>query len=41
MVLLSGPGLSPATLNLGKDTFFAQGYVNHRGISVKNVTGGN
>ena len=37
MVLLSGPGLSPATLNLGKDTYFAQGYVNHRGIPVKNV----
>ncbi len=37
MVLLSGPGLSPATLNLGRDTFFVQGYVNHRGIPVKNV----
>ncbi len=37
MVLLSGPGLSPATLNLGKDTYFARGYVNHRGIPVKNV----
>ena len=37
MVLLSGPGLSPATLNLGKDTYFAKGYVNHRGIAVKNV----
>jgi len=37
MVLLSGPGLSPATLNLGEDTYFAQGYVNHRGIPVKNV----
>jgi N-methylhydantoinase A len=37
MVLLSGPGLSPATLNLGKDTYFAKGYVNHRGIPIKNV----
>jgi len=37
MVLLSGPGLSPTTLNLGKDTYFARGYVNHRGIPVKNV----
>ena len=37
MVLLSGPGLSPNTLNLGKDTYFARGYVNHRGIPVKNV----
>ncbi len=37
MVLLSGPGLSPAALNLGKDVYFAQGYVNHRGIPVKNV----
>ena len=37
MVLLSGPGLSPTTLNLGKDTYFVKGYVNHRGIPVKNV----
>lgn len=37
MVLLSGPGLSPTTLNLGKDTYFVRGYVNHRGIPVKNV----
>jgi len=37
MVLLSGPGLSPATLNLGKDAYFARGYVNHRGIPVKNM----
>jgi len=37
MVLLSGPGLSPATLELGGDTYFVQGYVNHRGIPVKNV----
>ncbi len=37
MVLLSGPGLSPATLNLGKDAYFARGYINHRGIPVKNV----
>ena len=37
MVLLSGPGLSPDTLHLGKDSYFAQGYVNHRGIPVKNV----
>lgn len=38
MVLLSGPGLSPAMLNLGQDTYFAKGYVNHRGIPVKNVS---
>ena len=37
MVLLSGPGLSPETLELGKDVYFASGYVNHRGIPVKNV----
>jgi len=37
MVLFCGPGLSPADLNPGKDTFFAQGYVNHRGIPVKNI----
>jgi len=37
MVLLSGPGLSPTTLDLGKDTYFVRGYVNHRGIPVKNV----
>ena len=37
MVLLSGPGLSPETLDLGKDVYFARGYVNHRGIPVKNV----
>ncbi len=38
MVLLSGPGLSPAALNLGKDAYFAQGYVNHRGVPVKKVS---
>ncbi len=37
MVLLSGPGLSPAALSLGKDTHFAQGYVNHRGVPVKKI----
>src|SRR5512145_1714926 len=37
MVLLSGPGLSPATMDLGKDAYFAQGYVNHRGIPIKKV----
>lgn len=37
MVLLSGPGLAPETMNLGKDTYFARGYINHRGIPVKNV----
>ena len=37
MVLFCGPGLSPDTLNLGPDTFFAQGYMNHRGIAVKAV----
>lgn len=37
MVLLSGPGLSPSALNLGKDAYFARGYINHRGIPVKNV----
>ena len=38
MVLLSGPGLSPATLNLGDDTYFAKGYVNHRGIPVDGLS---
>lgn len=38
MVLLSGPGLSPEALNLGKDVYFASGYVNHRGIPVKRVS---
>ncbi|MHB8138852.1 MAG: hydantoinase/oxoprolinase family protein [Smithellaceae bacterium] len=37
MVLLSGPGLSPSTLDLGKNAYFVRGYVNHRGIPVKNV----
>lgn len=37
MVLFCGPGLSPETLNLGQDAFFAQGYMNHRGIVVKNL----
>jgi N-methylhydantoinase A/oxoprolinase/acetone carboxylase beta subunit len=37
MVLLSGPGLSPETLDLGKDAYFARGYVNHRGIPVKSI----
>lgn len=37
MVLLSGPGLSPATLGLEKDTYFVQGYVNHRGVPVKSL----
>ncbi len=37
MVLFCGPGLSPSSLNSGRDTFFAQGYINHRGIPVKNI----
>ena len=37
MVLFCGPGLSPSDLNAGRDAFFAQGYVNHRGIPVKNI----
>lgn len=37
MVLLSGPGLSPETLNLCGDVYFARGYINHRGVPVKNV----
>ncbi len=37
MVLLNGPGLSPQTLDLGKDFFFASGYINHRGISMQPV----
>lgn len=37
MVLLSGPGLSPDTQALGADTYFAQGYVNHRGIPVQKI----
>jgi N-methylhydantoinase A len=38
MILLSGPGLSPATLNLNEDTYFAKGYVNHRGIPVDGLS---
>ncbi len=38
MVLFCGPGLSAATLNLWPDTFFAKGYMNHRGIVVKNLS---
>jgi N-methylhydantoinase A len=38
MILLSGPGLSPATLNLGEDAYFAKGYVNHRGIPVHGLS---
>ncbi|MEN6621898.1 MAG: hydantoinase/oxoprolinase family protein [Smithella sp.] len=34
MVLQSGPGLSPQSLNLNKDSFFISGYVNNRGIVV-------
>lgn len=37
MVLMSGPGLSPAELGGNKDTFFPAGYVNHRGIIVQPV----
>ena len=37
MVLLTGPGLAPGSLDMNKDTFFVQGYVNHRGIPVKEV----
>lgn len=37
MVLLTGPGLAPGSLGMDKDTYFVQGYVNHRGIPVKNV----
>jgi len=37
MVLLSGPGLSPQVLNQGKDSFFANGYINHRGKSMQPV----
>lgn len=38
MVLFCGPGLSAATLDLGQDVFVAQGYMNHRGIAVKNIS---
>jgi N-methylhydantoinase A len=37
MVLQAGPGLSPQTLNQGKDSFFVSGYINHRGISLQPV----
>ncbi len=37
MVLFCGPGLSPSDLPSGQDTFFAQGYMNHRGIVVRNL----
>ena len=40
MILLNGPGLSPQTLNPGKDSFFARGYVNHRGISIQPINEG-
>jgi len=39
MVLFCGPGLSPSAMNPGPNAFFAQGYVNHRGIPVKNIDG--
>lgn len=38
MILLHGPGLSPEALSLGNDTYFAKGYVNHRGISVDGLS---
>jgi N-methylhydantoinase A len=38
MILLCGPGLSHATLNPGGDTYFAQGYTNHRGLSMQAVS---
>ncbi|MBP7233167.1 MAG: hydantoinase/oxoprolinase family protein [Syntrophaceae bacterium] len=38
MILLNGPGLSPETLSLGEDTYFAKGYVNHRGIPVNGLS---
>ncbi|OPY87806.1 MAG: Acetophenone carboxylase alpha subunit [Smithella sp. PtaU1.Bin162] len=37
MILLCGPGLSPRHLTPGKDLFFAEGYTNHRGITVQPV----
>ena len=37
MVLLTGPGLAPAALDMDKDTYFIRGYVNHRGIPAQNV----
>lgn len=37
MVLLSGPGLLPDTQALREDTYFAQGYVNHRGSPVQDI----
>lgn len=37
MVLLCGPGLSPEFLNPGNDFFFAQGYINHRGMAMRPV----
>jgi len=40
IVLQNGPGLSPQTLNPGKDSYFISGYVNHRGISMQPVNEG-
>jgi len=37
MILLCGPGLSPQHLTTCKDLFFAEGYTNHRGITVQPV----
>jgi N-methylhydantoinase A len=37
MVLLSGPGLLPDTPALREDTYFARGYVNHRGSPVQDI----
>ncbi len=40
MVLQNGPGLSPQALISGKDFFFVNGYINHRGISMQTVNEG-
>ncbi len=37
MVLQNGPGLSPQLISHGKDSFFVNGYINHRGISIQPV----
>lgn len=37
MVLQNGPGLSPQLISHNKDSFFVNGYINHRGISIQPV----
>jgi N-methylhydantoinase A len=37
MVMLGGPGLSPNALKSSTDSFYATGYINHRGIEIQSV----